>query len=494
VIEFNGTIVLMFVLYLLIMMGIGLVFYFRTKNLSDYVLGGRQLNGWVGSLSAQASDMSGWLLMGLPGYAYLAGMESIWIAIGLAVGTYFNWKLIARRLRVYTEIAGDSLTLPNFFANRFRDNSNILRIISALFILVFFLFYTASGFVSGAKLFSTVFGITYSTALIIGALVIVSYTFLGGFMAVCWTDFFQGMMMFIAVLVVPTIGIFKMGGIQATSRALSSVDLNFLSAVKTAEGTTISLISIISLLAWGLGYFGQPHILARFMGISNGKEINKARKIAMVWVAISLGAAIIIGLVGRVYLPTVLDGTNSEKIFMLMVNDMFHPVVAGFLLAAVLAAVMSTADSQLLVTASSLTEDFYKVMFRKNASEKELVWVSRFAVAVVALIAFFLARDENSSILSLVAYAWAGFGATFGPTVIASLFWRRTTRNGALAGLISGGVIVIVWKQLSGGIFDLYEIVPAFIVSMVCIVIFSLLDKEPSKEITNEFDKVESSL
>lgn len=491
-IEINTTIIIMFILYLLVMMAIGLIFYFRTKNLSDYVLGGRQLNGWVTSLSAQASDMSGWLLMGLPGYAYIAGMESIWIAIGLALGTYFNWKIVAKRLRAYTEIAGDALTLPDYFSNRFRDDSNILRIISALFILVFFLFYTASGFVSGAKLFSTVFGMSYFSALIIGTIVIVSYTFLGGFMAVCWTDFFQGIMMFIAVLVVPIIGIFKIGGIESTSSALSSIDVNFLNSIIGLDGKAISLISIVSLLAWGLGYFGQPHILARFMGISSTKEIKKARIIAMVWVTISLAAAVVIGMIGKIYLPNTLDGANSEKVFMLMVNDMFHPVVSGFLLAAVLAAVMSTADSQLLVTASSLTEDFYKVLFRKEASEKELVWVSRISVAVVALIAFFLATDESSSILSLVAYAWAGFGATFGPTVIMSLFWKRTTRNGALAGLISGGIVVIVWKQLSGGIFDLYEIVPGFIVSIIAIIIFSLVDKEPSKIIIDEFKEVSS--
>ncbi|MCY6369976.1 sodium/proline symporter PutP [Clostridium ganghwense] len=480
----------MFIIYLLAMMAIGLVFYFRTKNLSDYVLGGRQLSGWVTSLSAQASDMSGWLLMGLPGAAYLTGMDSIWIAIGLAVGTYLNWKVIAKRLRVYTQTSGDSLTLPDYFENRFKDNSKILRIISAVFILIFFLFYTSSGFVAGGKLFSTVFGISYIKALTIGAIVIVAYTFLGGFMAVCWTDFFQGIMMFAAVVMVPIIGIKSLGGINETVNAVKSINPNLLNPFVDTKGISLSLIGTISSLAWGIGYFGQPHILVRFMAIKSAKEVKKARMIAMIWVAFSLAAAVIIGMVGLVYLKTPLIGNDSEKVFLIMVSKMFNPVIGGILMAAVLAAVMSTADSQLLVTASSLTEDFYKVLFRKNASEKELVWVSRIAVAIVAIIAYYLALDENSSILNIVSYAWAGFGATFGPTIILSLFWKRMNKSGALAGMITGGITVIVWKSLSGGIFDLYEIVPGFICSVIVIVIVSLLTKEPSEEIKQEFDMV----
>ncbi len=488
--SFNATIIFMFVIYLSIMMGIGLIFYFRTKSLSDYVLGGRSLNGWVASLSAQASDMSGWLLMGLPGYAYLAGLESIWIAIGLAIGTYFNWKIVAKRLRIYTEVAGDSLTLPDFFQNRFKDKSNILRIISAVFILVFFAIYTASGFVAGGTLFSTVFGINYTTALIIGVLVIVSYTFLGGFMAVCWTDFFQGAMMFLAVLVVPIIGFYRLGGVGETFSAISNFNPELMNPFTSADGVTMSFIAIISLAAWGLGYFGQPHILVRFMAIKSKEEIKQARWVAMVWVVISLAAAVIIGMVGIPYVTEALVGNDSETIFMVLVSDMFPPAIAGFLLAAVLAAVMSTADSQLLVTASSITEDFYKVLIKKEASEKELVWVSRIAVVVVAAIAFYIAYNPQSSILGMVGYAWAGFGATFGPAIILSLFWDRMTRNGALAGLVSGAMTVILWKNLSGGIFELYEIVPGFIVSMIFIIIFSLIDKEPSDEIKKEFAKV----
>jgi sodium/proline symporter len=480
----------MFVLYLGAMLGIGLYFYFKTKNLSDYVLGGRQLNGWVAPLSAQASDMSGWLLMGLPGYAYVAGMESIWIALGLAVGTYLNWKIIAKRLRIYTQLAGDSITIPDYFENRFKDNSKTLRIVSAIFIVVFFLFYTTSGFVAGGKLFSAVFGIPYVTALTIGAFVIVGYTFLGGFLAVCWTDFFQGMMMFFSVIAVPIIGIKSLGGYNQTMNLLKEFNPNFLNPFTDAAGSPLSIIAIISLLAWGLGYFGQPHILVRFMAISSPSEIKKSRIIAMIWVLLSLLAAVFIGIVGISYVQPMLTDAAKETVFIVMVNQMFPAILAGLLLASVLAAIMSTADSQLLVTASSLTEDFYKVLFRKNATDKELILISRLSVIVIAISAYLLALNENSSILKIVSYAWAGFGATFGPAIIISLFWKRMTRNGALAGMISGGVLVIIWKQLSGGIFDLYEIVPGFIVSAIAIIIFSLLDKQPDEVIIDEFEQV----
>ncbi len=492
--EVNSTIIAMFVIYLIIMMAIGMLFYYRTKNLSDYVLGGRGLNKFVASLSAQASDMSGWLLLGLPGYAYVAGLEASWIAIGLAVGTYANWKVIAKRLRVYTYLSGDSLTLPDYFSNRFRDTSNILRIISAVFILVFFLFYTSSGFVAGGKLFSAIFDISYFYALTIGFLVIVTYTFLGGFMAVCWTDFFQGMMMLIAIIIVPLAAIFSLGGTGETISLLKAINPHLLTVTFDMDGNRLSVIAVVSLLAWGLGYFGQPHILARFMAIRSYKDIPQARAVAMAWVVVSLALAVVVGLVGIVYLDAPLMGADSEKVFMNMVNQLFHPVLAGFFLAAILAAIMSTADSQLLVTASSLTEDFYKVLVRTSASERELVWVSRFAVLGVASIAYLLATDENSSVLSLVSYAWAGFGATFGPTICLSLFWNKMTKNGALAGILAGGIIVIIWKQLSGGIFDLYEIVPGFIVSMLAIVLVSWIEKGPSQEILDEFEAVKAEI
>lgn len=478
--------------YLLIMMGIGVYYYKKTSNINDYVLGGRSLNSWVTAISAQASDMSGWLLMGLPGYAFVSGMESIWIAIGLACGTYINWKVVATRLRKYTEVSGDSITISSFLENRFRDKSKSLRIISAILILIFFTIYTSAGLVAGGKLFSTVFNINYITALTIGTLVIISYTFLGGFLAVCWTDFFQGLLMIMALIIVPINAIRNIGGINETITSLKGIELNFLDPLLNSSSVNISIISLISLLAWGLGYFGQPHILSRFMAISSHSEIKKARSIAMIWVVISLFAAVVIGLVGRVLLDGTLNIADSETVFMVLVNSMFTPLLAGILLAAILAAVMSTADSQLLVTSSALAEDIYSVLINKNASGKDLLKISRIAVVLVALLAYYLALDPNSSVLELVSYAWAGFGASFGPVIILSLFWKNMTRNGALAGLIMGGVTVIIWKQLSGGIFDLYEIVPAMLVSFVAIYITSKLGKEPSIEIKEEFEIVNS--
>ncbi|MTI71529.1 MAG: sodium/proline symporter PutP [Firmicutes bacterium] len=486
----NIGIVITFALYLIFMLAIGLYFYKRTKDLSDYVLGGRGLNSWVTALSSQASDMSGWLLLGLPGFAYLSGMEAIWIAIGLGIGTYLNWKIIAKRLRTYTEIAGDSITLSMYFENRFRDKSKVLRTVSAVVILIFFLIYTSSGFVAGGKLFNTVFGMPYLTALTIGAIVIISYTFLGGFMAVSWTDFFQGGIMFFAIILVPTAAVIKLGGTGVALSEIKAVNPELLKPLTSNKGALLGFIPILSSLAWGLGYFGQPHILARFMAITSADKIKKSRKIAMVWVSISLVMSVIIGIVGRIYLTENLQGPDSETVFMLMVDKIFPTAIAGILLAAILAAIMSTADSQLLVIASAFTEDFYKALIRKNAKDKELVWVSRATVIVVAIIAYILALDPNNSVLDLVAYAWAGFGAAFGPVVILSLFWKRMTKNGAIAGMVLGGVTVIVWKQLQGGIFNLYEIVPGFILSVLGILIFSLIDKEPSKEIIEEFNKV----
>jgi sodium/proline symporter len=491
-VENNINILISFIIYLIFMISIGLIFYKKTKNLSDYILGGRNLNYWVTSMSAQASDMSGWLLLGLPGAAYLAGMEAIWIAIGLAAGTYLNWKFIAKRLRQYTEIAGDSITLPDYFENRFRDKSKILRILSALFILIFFLLYTASGFVAGAKLFSTVFGLSYNIALLIGMLVIISYTFLGGFMAVSWTDFFQGMIMFFAIIIVPVTGIIRLGGISSTFDSIKGINPELLDIFTKIDGSPLPMIVIISSLAWGLGYFGQPHILARFMAIRSSNDIKKARFIAMNWVAISLFCAVLVGIVGRALLigNPLIGKPASEKVFIILVNSLTNPIIAGVLLAAILAAIMSTADSQLLVASSAITEDFYRVLFRKKASDNELVWISRFAVIGVAIIAYLIALDPQSSVLDLVANAWAGFGATFGPIVVLSLAWKRMTRNGAIGGIVAGGFTVISWMQLQGGIFDLYEIFPGFIISVLTIIIVSLLDKKPSVEIIVEFEQV----
>lgn len=478
----NFAILIPFILYLLFMIAIGWFFYSRTKNLSDYILGGRGLNSWVTSLSAQASDMSGWLLLGLPGYAYLAGIEASWIAIGLTIGTYLNWKFVAQRLRRDTQAMGDSITLPEYFQNRFQTTSRTLRVVSALFILIFFLIYTASGFVAGAKLFSTVFGFSYTLALLIGVFVIISYTFLGGFHAVAWTDFFQGMIMFFAIIIVPALVVINLGGFGGTWVKLHTLNPNYLTLFKDINGQPLSWIAIVSLLAWGLGYFGQPHILARFMAIRSADNIPKARLIAMVWVIISLTCAVLIGLVANAYLSPLPEG-ESETVFVVLVNHMVIPILAGFLLAAILAAIMSTADSQLLVASSAVTEDFYHTFIRKNASQTELVWVSRGTVVLIAAFAFVIALDPDSSVLDLVSYAWAGFGATFGPIILLSLFWKRMTAGGALAGIISGGITVLIWKQLSGGIFELYEIVPGFILSMVAIFIFSLKGKQPQHDV-----------
>lgn len=472
------------------MLFIGWYFYSRTKNISDYILGGRGLNKWVTSMSAQASDMSGWLLLGLPGYAYTAGIEAFWLASGLIIGTYLNWKFIAKRLRDYTEICNNSITLPDFFDNRFRSKTRVVRIISAIFIIIFFLIYTSSGFVAGAKLFSTVFGISYFWALVAGVFVIISYTFLGGFMAVSWTDFFQGIIMFIGIIIVPVIGVSAAGGFENLFSSIGKQNTHLLSIFTKNDGLHLTWITSMSLLAWGLGYFGQPHILARFMAIRNPHEINDARKIAMIWVFVSLVCAIFVGILGIVLINPPLEKAASETVFILLVHKLVPSVLAGFVLSGILAAIMSTADSQLLVTSSALTEDIYSVFVRRNAPEKELVRVGRFTVLAVAVIAFFIAMDPDSSVLELVAYAWAGFGSAFGPLIIFSLYWKRMTERGAIAGIITGGLTVLIWKNLSGGIFELYEMAPGFLLSVISIIVFSLTDKQPSAEISGEFESI----
>lgn len=486
-----------FIIYLIGMLLIGVISYRLTSNLSDYVLGGRSLGPGVAALSAGASDMSSWLLLGLPGAMYAGGMNQIWLAVGLSVGAYLNWQFVAKRLRSYTEVANDSITVPDYFENRFRDKSKILRVISALVILVFFTFYTSSGLVGGALLFQESFGMTYNQALLIGAVVIISYTFLGGFLAVSWTDFIQGLLMFLALIIVPIVAINEIGGWNETVNSVGSIDPKYLDVM---EG--MGAISIISLLAWGLGYFGQPHIITRFMALRSAKDVPKARLIGMSWMILSLFGAIFTGFVGIAYFandPLIVGNVdNSEKVFIFFTDVLFNPWVSGILLAAILSAIMSTIDSQLLVSSSALAEDFYKAIFRKNASQNELVWIGRFGVILIAVIAVLLAvsanpaNENSSSILDLVSYAWGGFGAAFGPVVVMSLFWKRMTRNGALAGLIVGAVTVVVWKQLSGGIFELYEIVPGFFLNMLVIWIVSLLGKEPSPEIQAEFEEAKA--
>lgn len=479
-----------FIVYICLMMFIGYLAWRRTKNLSDYILGGRRLGSWVTAMSASASDMSGWLLLGLPGYAYAAGLEAGWIALGLLIGTYFNWRLVAARLRHYSVIAGNSQTLPEFFENRFHDKTRLLRTVSAFFILLFFLFYTSSGLVAGGKLFNAVFDLPYHWAVTAGVLVIVIYTFFGGFLAVSWTDLFQGLLMALALLIVPLIAISSLGGWGATLSTVSETNPALLNALTDAKNEPLGLFAIISLMAWGLGYFGQPHILARFKAIRSVADVPAARRIAVSWVSITLICSVLVGLVGIVYLEQPLQGADTEKVFILLVDALFNPVIAGLCLAAILAAIMSTADSQLLVSAAAFTSDLYKPFFRRAASEQELIWTGRIAVLVIAVIGLVLAWDPERKVLDLVAYAWAGFGAAFGPTLILSLYWRRMNRYGALAGIIVGGLTVVIWRQLSGGLFDLYEIVPGFIFSMLSIVVISLLTHSPEKAVLLDFDKV----
>ncbi|WP_442915246.1 sodium/proline symporter PutP [Marinobacter sp. SS21] len=489
--EGNLGVSLTFVVYILLMLGIGYVAYRRTSNLSDYILGGRSLGPLPSALSAGASDMSGWLLLGLPGYAYAAGYEAIWIAVGLLAGTWLNWLFVARRLRTYSLAAGDSLTLPSFFENRFHDTSRLLRIVSAFFILLFFLFYTSSGLVAGGKLFETVFGLDYSTAVIIGTLAVVSYTFFGGFLAVAWTDVIQGLLMFAALLLVPIIAINADGGWGATKAAMELKNPEFLNALTSGDGSAMTAIAILSLLGWGLGYFGQPHILARFKAIRSEQDIPAARRIAVIWSGLGLFGALLVGFAAIGYFETPLD--DGERSFILLVDALFHPVIAGILLAAILAAIMSTADSQLLVSSSALAEDFYKALFRREASQGELVWVGRLAVVGIAVVACILAFDPDSQVLELVSYAWAGFGAAFGPALILSLYWKRMTRAGAVAGIVVGGATVVVWGNLSGGILDLYEIIPGFILATIAIVLVSLAGAEPTKDVQDGFDRAMGS-
>ncbi|QTF91592.1 sodium/proline symporter PutP [Halomonas sp. BM-2019] len=483
----NMAIGFTFVVYLALMLGIGIVAYKRTTNLSDYILGGRSLGPWTSAISAGASDMSGWLLLGLPGAAYVSGISASWIAVGLLIGTWLNWLIVARRLRLYSFKVSDALTLPEYFANRFQDKSHLLRVISAIFILMFFLFYTSSGLVAGGRLFETVFGFDYRIAVTVGTLTIIVYTFIGGFLAVSWTDLIQGLMMAAALAIVPIIAFGDLGGASGAGAALAAESEHMLAWFRDAStGEALTFVGIVSSLAWGLGYFGQPHILARFAAIRSDRDIPAARRIAVSWTAIALISSIAVGLLGVGFVQR--DLADGETVFMVMVNLIFHPVIAGILLAAILAAIMSTADSQLLVSSSALTDDFYKAIFRKEASQSELVWVGRFAVIGIAFIAYLLALNPDATVLDLVAYAWAGFGAAFGPALILSLYWRRMNKWGALAGIVMGGVTVVVWAELSGGLFDLYEIVPGVIFAYLAIVVATLATEEPSDAITADFD------
>lgn len=488
--ENNWPIALAFILYLVLMMSIGLYYSRRQKNLSSYILGDRQLGPWLTSMSAEASDMSGWMLMGLPGYAYLHGLSAFWTGIGLIVGTWANWVLVSQRLRNYTEVADNSLTIPDYLSNRFEDRKNGLRLICALFIILFFIIYTSSGFVAAGKLFNTIFGIPYLHALLLGAFVVVFYTFLGGFSAVALTDFIQGTMMFFTVLYVPVAATIALGGPMPTLDILSKEGSDFFSFFPDSTGISALLVMIVSSLGWGLGYFGQPHILVKFMAIGDPKELKKSTRIAMTWVLLSLSFAIAIGVVGKAYLSTPLENANAERVFILMAESLSAPFITGIIWSAILAAIMSTSSSQLLVTSSAVSRDLFQAFLKKDASEKTLIRVSRLSVLLVSAIAVYLGSDPNSYIFSIVSYAWAGFGACFGATVLLSLYWKRMTLKGAYAGVIVGGLTVLIWKHFEW--FGLYELVPGFFFSVAAIVIVSLMDKKPSETILKTFEKAMS--
>ena len=489
-----------FILYFIVVIGIGVFFFLRSKSSGekDYFLGGRSMGPFVTAMSAQASDMSGWLLMGFPGSILAFGMGQAWIGIGLAIGTALNWIFVASRLRRFSKAAGDSITIPQYLSNRFCTKSPVLQIISAVIFLIFFTVYVASGFVSGATVFTTIipgFECKEDLAMIIFAVIIILYTFLGGYKAVCWTDFFQGIMMLIALLAVPIVMVIaKDLDNSAISNALPYVDGSM--SVFNSNIFSASWQEIVSGFAWGLGYFGMPHILVRFMGIKNSKMIKTSATIAISWVVLTLGAAIVLAYFGRMaYGAELLADGNQKLIFIKAVRDLFPAFIAGILLSAIIAAAMSTADSQLLVASSSFTSDIYKPVIRKNASEKETLWVGRGVVVIIAIVAYFIASNGGKgaqAIMNMVENAWGGFGAAFGPVIILSLFWKRLTYKGAVAGVIGGAVMDVIWLFALTERTGIYELLPGFIVGAICCIVVSLIDKAPSKEIEELFDNAVS--
>ncbi|ETD27425.1 sodium/proline symporter PutP [Helicobacter canis] len=471
VVQINTEIAITFVAYSALMLFIGFYFYRKNNTTEDYFLGGRSLGPVVSALSAGASDMSGWLLMGLPGALYVGGLVESYIAIGLSVGALLNWSFVAKRLRIYTSLIADSITIPDYFETRFDDDKHILRIVCAIVILVFFTFYVSAGLVGGAKLFESTFGIDYAYALTAGTLIIVAYTFLGGYKAVCWTDMIQGLLMMGALIIVPVVMLGELGGYDEAVKIVAEIKPKALSM-----GEGVSALAIISALAWGLGYFGQPHILVRFMSIRSTKDIPTATIVGISWMVISLIGACLIGILGIAYVHKFnLSLQDPEKIFIVMSQLLFNPWIAGILLSAILAAIMSTASSQLLVSSSTLAEDFYRRIFKQDASSQLVMKIGRFGVLLVAVIAFLISTDKDSSILKIVSYAWAGFGASFGSVMLFSLFWSRMTRAGAIAGMITGAVVVIVWQNYIAAYINLYEIVPGFIAASLVIIIASLM-------------------
>ena len=491
--ELSTSTIVAFMAYVAIVLSIGFYAYLKTKNASDYFLGGRELSPAVSAISAGASDMSGWVLLGLPGYAYLAGLEAAWISLGLVIGVAANWGLMAKRLRVYSEQLDDAVTLPTYLQRRFADKTPWLKTIASLSILLFFLFYVGSGLIAGGKLFNEVFGFDYHIAVFVSVALILFYTLFGGFLAVSWTDVFQGLLMLLALICVPVLVISQAGGFDGFTSQIDLKNPQLLNAFTDINGDALGWMAIISAMGWGLGYFGQPHILARFMAIRSASETGKAASIGVIWAFLCYLLAILVGLSGVAYLPEVIP--DSEKVFIALTGLIFHPLIAGVLLAAILAAIMSTVDSQLLVCSSSLAEDLYPLAFNKQLSPEQRLQAGRGAVVVLALMATMLAMEPDSKVLDVVSYAWAGLGASLGPAILVSLYWRKMTARGALAGVFFGGLTVIIWPQFEGGIFDLYSLVPGFGVSLVAIVVGSLLDSSDGQNAGYEnFDRMTETL
>lgn len=494
--------------YLIGMVLIGIYYSAKTKNTSDFYLGGRKLGPIVTAMSAEASDMSSWLLLGLPGVAYLSGCaEAGWTAIGLAIGTYLNWLIVAKRLRRYTAKANNSITIPEFFHNRYRDRSHLLLAISAIFIVIFFVPYTASGFAACGKLFAALFGVNYRSAMIVSAIIIVAYTALGGYLAASTTDLIQSIVMTAALVVVVIFGVNVAGGMDVVldnAKSLSGyLSLTSIHDSVSRTASPYSALTIASTLAWGLGYFGMPHILLRFMGIEDENKLKLSRRIASVWVVISMAVAIFIGIIGysmsKAGVIDVLEGSSQAeeliiRISLFLSNHGFLAIImAGLILSGILACTMSTSDSQLLAASSSVSQDLMKNCFKIKLSNKASMNVARLTVVLISVVGVIIAWNPNSSVFRIVSFAWAGFGATFGPLMLFSLFWKRTNRYGAIAGMITGGAMVFIWKYIIapiGGIWGIYELLPAFVLSSIVILVVSLLTPPPAKEIVEEFESV----
>ncbi len=500
----NFCIIAAIVLYLVIMLGVGFIFSKKNESATDFYLGGRKIGPLVTAMSAEASDMSSWLLMGLPGVAYLSGVcDAFWTALGLAIGTWFNWFFVARRLRRYSSNI-DAITVPDFFSKRYHDNSKLLNLIAALVIIIFFIPYTASGFAACGKLFNSLFGVNYTIAMIASALVILCYTVMGGFSAVSTTDLIQSCVMTLALVVVLGFGINTAGGwsaVMANAQALPGyLSVTAMHNRGTGLADNYGFITIISTMAWGFGYFGMPHILLRFMAIKDEKKLVLSRRIASIWVVIAMSVAIIIGIVGygmtQAGAVPFLEGSSSETIIvkiagLISQKGVFAAIVAGVILAGILAATMSTADSQMLAAASSVSQNIVQDFFKKKLTERQSLNVARLTILAISVIAILLAGDPNSSVFGIVSFAWAGFGGAFGAVMLCALFWKRSNMQGALAGMIAGGATVFIWKYMVrplGGAWNIYELLPAFIVSLIAVIVVSLLTKKPDAAVEAEFE------